>query len=44
MNKYQKANLRYSQAVAKLESEARRAKASVTLLKMLYNEMKKEAK
>lgn len=39
MNKYQKTNLRYNQAVARLESEARRAKASVTLFKMLYNEM-----
>lgn len=48
MNASQKANLRYHKAVAKMESEAKRAKAKVTLLKMLYKEMmenqKKETK
>lgn len=34
-------NLAYRKAVARMESEAKRAQARVTMLKMLYQEMKK---
>jgi hypothetical protein len=42
MNNNSKASLRYHQAVARMESEVRRAKAQVTLLKMLYKEMQEQ--
>lgn len=37
-------NAAYRKAVARMESEVKRAKAHVTLLKMLYKELKEKNK
>ena len=42
MNSQHKASLRYHQAVARMESEVKRAKAQVTMLKMIYKELQEQ--
>lgn len=37
-------NAAYRKAIARMESEVKRAKANVTLLKMLYKEMQDQKK
>lgn len=44
MKSHQKASLRYHQAVARMESEVKRARAQVTMLKMLYKELQEQKK
>lgn len=42
MNAHKKASLRYHQALARMELEAKRAKAQVVMLKMLYKELQEQ--